>query len=161
MKDLLNLFGKTTLFTLMAMLLPVASHTGTAPSTEGVGQALAYGEESDDKTLSPYFFVKSEDATLDQLPLKSTSVVANILGPIADVAVTQVYRNEGSKAIEAVYVFPASSRASVYGMKMTIGERISQRRYNRGKKPARPTKRRSRRAKARPFSNRTGPTFFK
>jgi len=123
MKDLLNLFGKTTLFTLMAMLLPVASHTGRAPSIEGVGQALAYGEESDDKTLSPYFFVKSEDATLDQLPLKSTSVVANILGPIADVAVTQVYRNEGSKPIEAVYVFPASTRASVYGMKMTIGER--------------------------------------
>ncbi len=29
--------------------------------------------ETEDKTLSPYFFVKSEDRNVDQLPLKSTS----------------------------------------------------------------------------------------
>ena len=29
--------------------------------------------ETDDRTLSPYFFVKSEDASVDQLPLKETS----------------------------------------------------------------------------------------
>ena len=43
---------------------------------------------------------------------------------IADVQVTQVYKNEGKKALEAIYVFPASTRAAVYGMKMTIGERV-------------------------------------
>lgn len=79
--------------------------------------------ENGDRTLSPYFLVRGEDTGADPLPLKSTSVEANISGVIADVAVTQVYENRGRKTIEAVYVFPASTRAAVYGMKMTIGER--------------------------------------
>ncbi|MBI4775690.1 MAG: TonB family protein [Deltaproteobacteria bacterium] len=79
--------------------------------------------EDADKTLSPYFFVKSEDPTLDQLPLKSTSVKVEVAGVIADVRVTQVYKNEGKRPLEAIYTFPASTRAAVYGMQMTIGER--------------------------------------
>jgi Ca-activated chloride channel family protein len=105
------------------MFLPVVGHTATGVAVAGCEKAFAQGAESDDKTLSPYFFVKSDDATVDRLPLKSTSAAVNISGPIADVVVTQVYKNEGQKPIEAVYVFPASTRASVYGMKMTIGER--------------------------------------
>ena len=35
-----------------------------------------------------------------------------------------VYKNEGKKPLEAIYVFPASTRAAVYGMKMTIGKRV-------------------------------------
>jgi len=77
-----------------------------------------------DRTLSPYFFVKSDDPQVDQLPLKSTSVRVDIAGVIANVMVTQVYKNEGSTPLEAIYIFPASTRAAVYGMKMTIGERI-------------------------------------
>ena len=85
----------------------------------------AYGKitESEDKTLSPYFFVQSDDPDVDQLPLKSTAAVVNISGVIADVKVTQVYKNEGKRPLEAIYVFPASTRAAVYGMTMTIGER--------------------------------------
>lgn len=79
--------------------------------------------ESEDKTLSPYFFVKSDSPEVDQLPLKSTSAEVNIAGVIADVNVTQVYQNQGKNTIEAIYIFPASTRASVYGMTMTIGER--------------------------------------
>ena len=124
MKGLFSLFGRTTLFTLIgAMLLPVVNHTGKGVGIAGAEGAFAQGAESDDKTLSPYFFVKSDDSTVDQLPLKSTSAVVNVSGPIADVTVVQVYRNEGKKPIEATYVFPASTRASVYGMKMSIGER--------------------------------------
>ncbi len=82
--------------------------------------------EFPDRTLSPYFFVKSDDPQLDQLPLKSTSANVNISGVIADVKVTQVYKNQGQRPIEAVYVFPASTRAAVYGMKMIIGERTIQ-----------------------------------
>lgn len=85
--------------------------------------AAAQGEGASDKTLSPYFFVKSDDTGVDQLPLKSTSADVNISGVIADVKVTQVYKNEGRHPLEAIYVFPASTRAAVYGMKMTIGER--------------------------------------
>ncbi|UCF57257.1 MAG: AgmX/PglI C-terminal domain-containing protein [Deltaproteobacteria bacterium] len=85
--------------------------------------AYAQLETDGERTLSPYFFVKSDDPEVDQLPLKSTSVQVNISGVIADVLVTQVYKNEGKKPLEAIYVFPASTRAAVYGMKMTIGER--------------------------------------
>ena len=107
------------------LLLATAStaHCQTpVPGLQAATKAAA-GSEADDKTLSPYFFVKSEDPAIDQLPLKTTSVVANIAGVIADIKVTQVYRNEGKKALEAIYVFPASTKAAVYGMKMTIGER--------------------------------------
>ena len=76
-----------------------------------------------DRTLSPYFLVNSNDPDVDRLPLKSTDAQVSILGVIADVTVTQIYKNEGKKPLEAVYVFPASTRAAVYGMKMTIGER--------------------------------------
>lgn len=89
----------------------------------GSAAAQSDAESSADKTLSPYFLVKSDDPDTDQLPLKSTSAAVSIAGVIADVKVTQVYQNEGKNPLEAVYVFPASTRASVYGMKMTIGER--------------------------------------
>lgn len=81
-------------------------------------------QDSDpDKTLSPYFFVKSTNQDLDQMPLKATSANVNIAGVIADVCVVQEYINEGKNPIEAIYVFPASTRAAVYSMKMIIGER--------------------------------------
>ena len=86
--------------------------------------ANAQQEEGGDKTLSPFFFVKSEDAGIDQMPLKSTSADVSISGVIADVKVTQIYKNTGKSALEAIYVFPASTRAAVYGMKMTICKRI-------------------------------------
>jgi len=75
----------------------------------------------DDKTLSPYFFVENGDPAVDQLPLKQTHVDVAITGVIADVTVRQVYENHGSRPIHARYVFPASTRAAVYGMTMTVG----------------------------------------
>lgn len=87
------------------------------------GSAQGHPAEDANKTLSPYFFVKSDDASVDQLPLKSTSADVKIVGVIADVVVTQIYKNEGKKPLEAIYIFPASTRAAVYGMKMTIGKR--------------------------------------
>jgi Ca-activated chloride channel homolog len=77
-----------------------------------------------DKTLSPYFLVKSDNPDVDQLPLYLTKADVKIAGVIADVTVTQVYKNTGKSPLEAIYVFPASTKAAVYGMTMTIGERI-------------------------------------
>ena len=76
-----------------------------------------------DRTLSPYFVVKSDDPSVDRLPLLSTKADVSIAGVIADVKVKQVYKNDGKKPIEAIYTFPASTRAAVYAMKMTIGDR--------------------------------------
>jgi Ca-activated chloride channel family protein len=105
----------STFITLIKAMLVV-----TIPS---ILMAQVYEEEQADKTLGPYFFVKSDDPNVDQLPLKATYGDVNISGVIADVRVTQIYKNEGKNPLEAIYIFPASTRAAVYSMKMTIGER--------------------------------------
>lgn len=74
-----------------------------------------------DKTLSPFFFVGG-DPTIDRLPLKETRVDVAITGVIADVTVRQIYENHGQRPLHARYVFPASTRAAVYGMTMTVGD---------------------------------------
>lgn len=81
------------------------------------------GKTREDKTLSPYFFVQG-DPSVDRLPLKDTHVQIDVSGVIADVQVTQTYRNEGSRPINARYVFPASTRAAVYAMSMRIGDQV-------------------------------------
>jgi Ca-activated chloride channel homolog len=77
-----------------------------------------------DKTLSPYFFVEGAKPGVEALPLESTKADVHITGVIANVVVTQTYRNDGDRTISARYVFPASTRAAVYGMKMKIGSRV-------------------------------------
>lgn len=111
----------STLIALLVMLLAVP----WAAASNGPGA------EGGDRTLSPYFFVQGGEGAVDQLPLKETSAKVNISGVIADVLVTQVYKNAGTKALEAIYIFPASTRAAVYGMKMTIGERVIQAKIDR------------------------------
>lgn len=89
-----------------------------------IGSVWCQKDSDEDKTLSPYFVVVSENPETDQLPLKETSVKANIVGSIADVTVKQVYVNSGKNPLEAIYTFPMSTKAAVYGMQMTIGSRI-------------------------------------
>ena len=81
-------------------------------------------DDKTDKTLSPYFFVFSDDPSTDRLPLKKTRADVNIAGVIARTKITQEYRNEGKNVLEAIYIFPMSTRAAVYGMKMTVGDRV-------------------------------------
>ena len=97
---------------LFAALLIVAWSPAQAGDTEA---APAEG---------PYFQVASDDPSLDRLPLKATRVEARVAGTVADVRVTQVYRNEGSRTIEARYVFPGSTQAAVHGMTVRIGDRV-------------------------------------
>src|SRR4030095_8136124 len=78
---------------------------------------------NDDKTLAPYFFVQGDPA-VDRLPLKDTRVDIAVSGVIADVVVVQVYKNEGARPINAKYVFPASTRAAVYAMRMKMDDEI-------------------------------------
>jgi Ca-activated chloride channel family protein len=80
-------------------------------------------KEPEDKTLAPYFVVKG-DPNVDHLPLKDTRVDISVSGVIADVKVRQIYRNEGARPINASYVFPASTRAAVYAMRMQLGNEI-------------------------------------
>src|SRR5262245_32994346 len=75
-----------------------------------------------DKTLSPYFFVEGGDPSVDRLPLKDTRVAVVVSAAIADVAVRRIYANTGERPLHSRYVFPASTRAAVYGMSMTVGD---------------------------------------
>ena len=82
-----------------------------------------FAQSQENKTLAPYFFVQG-DPSVDRLPLKDTRVDVSVSGVIADVKVVQTYRNEGPRPINASYVFPASTRAAVYAMRMQIGNEI-------------------------------------
>ncbi|HEV7395111.1 MAG TPA: VIT domain-containing protein [Pyrinomonadaceae bacterium] len=102
-------------FWLVLVVMAIFAATGVAQTNEDNSRA--------DKTLSPYFVVKGDPA-VDQLPLKDTKVEIAVSGVIADVKVVQIYRNEGSRPINATYVFPASTRAAVYAMRMQIGNQV-------------------------------------
>jgi len=83
----------------------------------------AYGEEKE-RILSPYFFVQSDDASLDPFPLLETKAEVDIAGVIAEIELTQVYKNEGKRTIEAIYVFPLGTKSAIHAMRMKIGSRI-------------------------------------
>lgn len=86
--------------------------------------AKAQSYDGRNNTLSPYFLVVSDNPEVDQLPLKETSVNTTIVGSIADVTVRQVYVNAGKNPLEAIYTFPMSTNAAVYGMQMKVGKRL-------------------------------------
>lgn len=81
-------------------------------------------DKNQDVTPAPYFFIEGADPEVDHLPLKGTEVTTNINGIIAETYVTQTYANEGEHPINASYVFPASTKVSVHGMKMEIGNQV-------------------------------------
>jgi Ca-activated chloride channel family protein len=85
------------------------------------GAALA--EEGSERTLSPYFVVDGPAEGVEPFALEATHVSANVNGAIADVRVEQTYRNGGTRAINARYVFPASTRAAVHGMQFQLGDK--------------------------------------
>ena len=95
---------------------------GRAPQVRA--EAGAAVEPHVDASAAPYFFIEGASAGVERLPLERTDVEAKVAGVITDVTIRQVYRNDGATPINARYVFPASTRAAVYGMKMTIGQRV-------------------------------------
>lgn len=107
---------RSTCLVLIAIVILCSSGSARA-------QEAGRAEAREDKTLSPYFFVKG-DPSVDHLPLKDTRVEIAVSGVIADVKVVQTYRNEGTRPINASYVFPASTRAAVYSMRMRIGDQV-------------------------------------
>jgi len=91
----------------------LAGSVRPGPGDEGEGAAAG----------SPYFFIPG-DAEVDSFPLLETGAEVDISGVIAEVALTQVYKNEGDRTIEAVYVFPLGVKSAIHSMRMTIGDRV-------------------------------------
>ncbi|MFT3718390.1 VIT domain-containing protein [Pseudorhodoferax sp.] len=87
-------------------------------------QAQTRAEGPRQQTESPYFFVRGGMPGVDTLPLESTAVEVQVSGVIAEVRVVQHYRNRGTAAIEADYVFPGSTRAAVGGLQVRIADRL-------------------------------------
>jgi Ca-activated chloride channel homolog len=110
-----------TLFTLMIVLSTVLATQEVYAFKPALGtdKKLTRGE---DWCGSPRFLVSRGDS--NSFSLRSTEVNATLLGVIADVHIRQVYVNSGRTPAEATYIFPLSTRAAVYGMKMTVGDRI-------------------------------------
>jgi Ca-activated chloride channel family protein len=58
------------------------------------------------------------------LPLEHTHVKARLTGYVAEVEVSQTYRNPSKRPIEAVYVFPLPENSAVNALRMVIGTRV-------------------------------------
>ncbi|MGC4000032.1 MAG: VIT domain-containing protein [Anaeromyxobacter sp.] len=103
-------------------LREVLRHAEARPG--GVYQP-APGGEGPAHSSAPCFVVAGEGSgEAERLPLEETRADVTVAGPIARVTVRQVFRNRGAKPIEAIYVFPASTRAAVHGMRLEIGARV-------------------------------------
>lgn len=79
-----------------------------------------------DRSLAPFLYVAGGDPETERLPLRETSARVDVAGVIARVRVRQVFENGGNRPIEAVYVFPGSTRAAVHGMRMKVGGRVTE-----------------------------------
>ncbi|MCP5534639.1 MAG: VWA domain-containing protein [Akkermansiaceae bacterium] len=84
----------------------------------------ALGVRAEDHTLAPYFQIISADSATDSFPLKASKATVSISGTIAQVELRQTYANAGGHPMEAIYVFPGSTRSAVHGMEMKIGEKV-------------------------------------
>ena len=88
---------------------------------------------ANDRSLAPYLTVVGETGSqgTERVPLKETTADVAIAGVIARVQVHQLFENTGRVPIEAVYVFPASTRAAVHGVRMKIGQRTIEARIDK------------------------------
>jgi Ca-activated chloride channel homolog len=99
-----------------------------------IASALAsVPQQKEGQVLAPYFFVGKKDTGIDNLPLKNSFATVDIAGLIANVTVEQSYENTSDTTLEAVYIFPASTRAALHGMQMTVGNRVIKAKIKRRK----------------------------
>lgn len=104
---------RVTLFTAIVILILIA-----IPDI-----ALGQAKDKDDREgLSPYFLIESKDG-VEHFPLLKNDVKVNIAGMIAEIELTQVYKNDGNKTIEAIYVFPLGTKSAIHAMTMKIDDR--------------------------------------
>src|ERR1035437_4315898 len=90
----------------------------------GLWSASVFGsEKTGEEGLPPYFLVQGS-SDVDGFPLLSTTAEVNIAGMTALTELKQVYKNDGKKTLEAVYVFPLGTKTAINAMRMKIGNRV-------------------------------------
>lgn len=105
-------------FALSLLALTLSSGVALAHAGRGPRQV------DPNRTLSPYFHLPADQGEQEVLLLRDTRAHVRISGVMAHVRVTQTYQNTGQQPLEAVYVFPGSTRSAVFGLRMTLGERV-------------------------------------
>ena len=122
--------------------------------------AFAQGDRAPaDKTLSPYFFVQSDDPAVDRLPLKETRVDVAIAGVIADVRCPGL-RERGQRRSRPATCFPR--RPAPRCTACDEGRRTAYRREDQGAETgaSRNSSRPSAKARARRCSKQSRPNVF-
>lgn len=69
------------------------------------------------------FLVRSVAGRFQPAILSNTDVEIDVNGPVAEVTVTQHFRNTSSEFAEGIYVYPLPDNAATHGMDMHIGSR--------------------------------------
>jgi Ca-activated chloride channel family protein len=64
------------------------------------------------------------EVTLPPVPLEHTTIAIEVVGPLAETALTQRFRNGHHAALDALYVFPLPSEAAVSGLELRVGARV-------------------------------------
>ena len=85
---------------------------------------FAHMANANTNASAPYLKILNKDSRIDRVPLLLTTVDANISGLIAEVKITQYFKNDGEVPLEAQYVFPGSKQAAVHQVTMKVGDRI-------------------------------------
>lgn len=95
------------------------------PSTSSAAGQPAHDDSPGSGTLLASFPADADEHAAEELPLplKHTSVVAQIRGYVGTVDVVQQFENPYNEKIEAVYLFPLPEKAAVREFVMTVGER--------------------------------------
>jgi Ca-activated chloride channel homolog len=96
-----------------ALLFATLVRTRAVPATEAPPQVSGYG-----------YMQTGRAGKTAVLPLRATSVKAEVVGMMSSVSVTQHFHNPSKKPIEAIYVFPLPQHAAVHAMTMRIGQRV-------------------------------------
>ncbi|MCC6621952.1 MAG: VWA domain-containing protein [Deltaproteobacteria bacterium] len=76
-----------------------------------------------DLTEAPRFVVPGAVEGVDRLSLAESIYDVEVSGVIAHARLEQTYVNEGPATLDAIYVFPMSTRAAITGLTMRIGAR--------------------------------------
>ena len=76
------------------------------------------------ETRIQFGLVATIKSTRVVLPLKAVQCAFSVEGGVAEVTVTQVYRQENRKSLDCLYQFPLPADASVYACEAFINDRV-------------------------------------
>lgn len=105
----------------LALVAPLLGDARAAAPGPSAADDLTSGG---DRSLAPYLELDRRPATDAELTLMGAFADVDVAGAVAHVTVTQHFQNRVMTPIEAVYVFPASTRAAVTGMRIVVGDRV-------------------------------------